>query len=313
MAGAVLARRMIQAFIALFVLASVLFFVPRVFGVACLVFVDGFYPSDGDCFLLAEYHSLHPDYAPDTPMIVQYARFVGGILHGDLGDSALGSLSARDLVIGRIGVSLQLVVPAFILGLGIAIPLGSIAAVKRGAIGAVAMMLALIFHSVPSFFLGVLYIFLFGVTLDWLPVYGSGGVEHFILPVAALMAYPLARYTRLIRAQVAETLTQAYVQTARAKGLAETRVLRRHVMRIALLPIVTVMGVDIGTLVVDAVVVEVVFGWPGFGAMVVEAVEYRDYPVIQAASLTIALLVLTSSLVADFVHGLIDPRIRRTS
>ena len=184
-------------------------------------------------------------------MIVQYARFVGGILHGDLGDSALGDFSARDLVVKRIGVSLQLVVPAFILGLGIAIPLGSIAAVKRGAIGAVAMMLALIFHSVPSFFLGVLFIFLFGVTLDWLPVYGSGGVEHFILPVAALMAYPLARYTRLIRAQVAETLTQAYVQTARAKGLAETRVLRRHVLRIALLPIVTVMGVDIGTLVVD--------------------------------------------------------------
>ena len=251
-------------------------------------------------------------------MIVQYARFVGGLLQGDLGDPVWGSVSARDLVIKRIGVSLQLVVPAFILGIGIAIPLGSIAAVKRGPIGAVAMMLALIFHSVPSFFLGVLFIFLFGVTLDWVPVYGSGGVGHFILPIATLTAYPLARYTRLIRAQVAETLTQAYVQTARAKGLAETRVIRRHVMRIALLPIVTVMGVDIGTLVVDAVVVdavvvEAVFGWPGFGALVVQAVEYRDYPLIQAASLTIALLVLTSSLAADFVHGLIDPRIRRTS
>ena len=313
MSGAVLARRIIQAFIALFVLASVLFFVPRISGIACEVFVDGVHPRDGDCFLLPESFQSHSAYAPDDPIVLQYARFLGGILHGALGESAFDGLSARDVVIKRIGVSLQLVVPAFILGLGIAIPLGSIAAVKRGAIGAVAMTLALIFQSVPSFFLGMLYIFLFGVTLDWVPVYGSGGVGHFILPVATLAAYPLARYTRLIRAQVAETLTQAYVQTARAKGLAETRVLRRHVMRIALLPIVTVMGVDIGTLVVDAVVVEVVFGWPGFGLVVVEAVQLRDYGLIQAASLTIALLVLTSSLAADCVHGLIDPRIRRTS
>ena len=304
MIGPVLARRALQSAVVLFLLLSTLFFVARMSGDPILMFTEGAVDPE-------DLEALREAYGFNDPILVQYARFLGEVARGDFGHSVRTFQPATGLVADRIQVSLQLVVPAFLLVILVAVPLGSLAAVKRGAVGALAMLMAVIFQSVPSFFLGVLYIFLFGVTLGWLPVFGSGGVEHFVLPVATLMGYPLARYTRLMRAQVSETLTMEYVRTARAKGLAETKVIRKHVMRNSLLPIITVMGVDIGTLVGSAIIVEAVFAWPGFGTLVVEAAKTRDYPVIQAAGFTIGLLVLTGSLLADFAYGLIDPRIRR--
>ena len=299
MAGAVLARRAIQAFIVLFLLVTTLFFVSRMSGDPVVMLTEGAIDPE-------DVEALREAYGFNDPIVVQYVRFLGEIAQGDFGDSVRTFQPARDLVIQRIQVSLQLVIPAKILVIAIALPLGSVAAVKRGAIGAFAMIMAVIFQSVPSFFLGVLYIFLFGVTLGWLPVFGTGGLDNYILPVATLMGYPLARYTRLMRAQ-------EFVRTARAKGLAETKVIRKHVMRNSLLPIITVMGVDIGTLVGSAIIVEAVFAWPGFGTLVVEAAKTRDYPVIQAAGFTVGVLVLAGSLVADFAYGMIDPRIRRRS
>ena len=304
--GAVLARRAMQSFVVLWLLVSTLFFVSRMSGDPVVMLTEGAIDPE-------DVEALRHAYGFDDPIIVQYGRFLGEISRGDFGNSVRTFQPARDLVISRIKVSLQLVIPAFILVILIAIPLGSIAAVKRGAIGAFAMVMAVIFQSVPSFFLGVLYIFLFGVTLRWLPVFGTGGIDHYILPVATLMGYDLARYTRLMRAQVSESLSQEYVRTARAKGLAETSVIRKHVLRNALLPIITVMGIDIGTLVGSAIIVEAIFAWPGFGTLVVEAAKTRDYPVIQAAGFTIGLLVLAGSLLSDYAYGLIDPRIRRRS
>ena len=302
--GAVLARRALQSFVVLWLLVTTLFFISRMSGDPVTMLTEGaIEPEDVE--------ALREAYGFNDPIVVQYGRFLGEISRGDFGDSIRTFQPARNLVIDRIQVSLQLVIPAFILVILIAIPLGSLAAVKRGAIGAIAMVMAVIFQSVPSFFLGVLYIFLFSVTLGWLPVFGTGGLDHYILPVATLMGYDLARYTRLMRAQVSETLTQEYVRTARAKGLAEPNVIRKHVMRNSLLPIITVMGVDIGTLVGSAIIVEAVFAWPGFGTLVVEAAKTRDYPVIQAAGFTIGLLVLAGSLLSDYAYGLIDPRIRR--
>ena len=305
MVGAVLVRRALQAMVVLFLLVTTLFFVSRMSGDPVVMLTEGAIDPE-------DVEALREAYGFNDPIVVQYVRFLGEISTGDFGDSVRTFQPARDLVVDRIKVSLQLVIPAFVLVILIAIPLGSLAAVKRGAIGAIAMVLALVGQSVPSFFLGVLYIFFFGVTLGWLPVFGTGGIDHYILPVATLMGYPLARYTRLTRAQVSETLSQEYVRTARAKGLAETSVIRKHVLRNALLPIVTVMGVDIGTLVGSAIIVEAVFAWPGFGTLVVEAAKTRDYPVIQAAGFTIGLLVLTGSLISDFAYGLLDPRIRRS-
>ncbi len=305
MVGAVLVRRALQAMVVLFLLVTTLFFVSRMSGDPVVMLTEGAIDPE-------DVEALREAYGFNDPIVVQYVRFLGEISTGDFGDSVRTFQPARDLVVDRIKVSLQLVIPAFVLVILIAIPLGSLAAVKRGAIGAIAMVLALVGQSVPSFFLGVLYIFFFGVTLGWLPVFGTGGIDHYVLPVATLMGYPLARYTRLTRAQVSETLSQEYVRTARAKGLAETSVIRKHVLRNALLPIVTVMGVDIGTLVGSAIIVEAVFAWPGFGTLVVEAAKTRDYPVIQAAGFTIGLLVLSGSLISDFAYGLLDPRIRRS-
>ena len=304
MIGPVLARRALQSAVVLFLLLSTLFFVSRMSGDPILMFTEGAVDPE-------DLEALRQAYGFNDPILVQYARFLGEVARGDFGHSVRTFQPATGLVADRIQVSLQLVVPAFLLVILVAVPLGSLAAVKRGAVGALAMLMAVIFQSVPSFFLGVLYIFLFGVTLGWLPVFGSGGIEHFVLPVATLMGYPLARYTRLMRAQVSETLSHEYVRTARAKGLAETRVIRRHVIRNSLLPIITVMGVDVGTLVGSAIIVEAVFAWPGFGTLVVEAAKTRDYPVIQTAGFTIGLLVLAGSLLADFAYGLIDPRVRR--
>ena len=304
MVGAVLVRRALQAMMVLFLLVTTLFFLSRMSGDPVTMLTEGAIDPE-------DVEALREAYGFNDPIVQQYVRFLGEVSTGDFGDSVRTFQPARTLVVDRIKVSLQLVIPAFVLVILIAIPLGSLAAVKRGAIGATAMVLALVGQSVPSFFLGVLYIFLFGVTLGWLPVFGTGGIDNYILPIATLMGYPLARYTRLTRAQVSETLTQEYVRTARAKGLAETSVIRKHVLRNALLPIVTVMGVDIGTLVGSAIIVEAVFAWPGFGTLVVEAAKTRDYPVIQAAGFTIGLLVLTGSLISDFAYGLLDPRIRR--
>jgi len=302
--GAVLARRALQSVVVLWLLVTMLFSIARMSGDPVTMLTEGaIEPEDVE--------AIREAYGFNDPIVVQYGRFLGEISRGDFGDSIRTFQPARDLVLDRIQVSLQLVIPAFILVILIAIPLGSVAAVKRGAIGAIAMVVSVIFQSVPSFFLGVLYIFLFSVTLGWLPVFGTGGLDHYILPVATLMGYDLARYTRLMRAQVSETLTQEYVRTARAKGLAEPNVIRKHVMRNSLLPIVTIMGVDIGTLVGSAIIVEAVFAWPGFGTLVVEAAKTRDYPVIQASGFTIGLLVLTGSLLSDYAYGLVDPRIRR--
>jgi len=303
--GAVLARRALQSVVVLWLLVTMLFSIARMSGDPVTMLTEGaIEPEDVE--------AIREAYGFNDPIVVQYGRFLGEISRGDFGDSIRTFQPARDLVLDRIQVSLQLVIPAFILVILIAIPLGSVAAVKRGAIGAIAMVVSVIFQSVPSFFLGVLYIFLFSVTLGWLPVFGTGGLDHYILPVATLMGYDLARYTRLMRAQVSETLTQEYVRTARAKGLAEPNVIRKHVMRNSLLPIVTIMGVDIGTLVGSAIIVEAVFAWPGFGTLVVEAAKTRDYPVIQASGFTIGLLVLTGSLLSDYAYGLVDPRIRRS-
>lgn len=299
-----LARRGMQFFVVLWLLVTILFIIPRLQGDPILLLTEGDIEP-------AEIEKLRIAYGLDRPVTVQYVEYVGGVLTGDLGTSIRSGQEVTDLIEARIGRTLSLVIPAKIIVLLIAIPLGTLAAVKRGWISVAAMTMSLTFQSVPNFFLAILLIFFFGVKLHWLPTFGSGGIDHHILPVAVLVAYPLARYTRLLRAQVTEALQSDYVRTARAKGMGEVGVVRRHVLRNALLPIVTLVGLDFGTLVAGSIIVETVFGWPGFGTLTFDAVVRKDYPVIQGAGMTIGLLVLTGSLLADLAYGYLDPRIRR--
>ncbi|PZC40105.1 MAG: peptide/nickel transport system permease protein [Chloroflexi bacterium] len=306
MIGPVMVKRVFQSAIVLFLLVTVLFFISRMSGDPVLMLTEGAIEPE-------EIDKLRAAYGFDRPIIVQFASFLLEIARGDFGESVRTFEPASEMVKSRVGISLRMVVPAFMTYIFLSIPIGCLAAVKRGAIGAFAMVISLVGQSVPSFFLGILYIYFFGVTLRWLPVFGSGSWEHYVLPIATLCGYPLAKYTRLVRAQVSETLTMEFVRTARAKGLHEVNVIRRHVLRNALLPVITTMGVDVGTLIGSALIVEAIFAWPGFGTLVVEAAKTRDYPIIQTAGLLIGFLVLTGSIVADFAYGLIDPRIRRSA
>ncbi len=299
-----MARRAVQFAVVLWLLVTILFIIPRLQGDPILLLTEGDIEP-------AEVELLRIAYGLDRPVVVQYIDYLGSLATGDLGTSIKTSQEVTDLIGQRIRRTLPLVIPAKFLSLFVAIPLGTIAAVKRGGIDVFAVGISLIFQSVPNFFVAILLILIFGVKLKWLPTFGSGGIDHHILPVLVLAAYPIARYTRLMRAQVSEAMHSDYVRTARAKGLAEASVVRRHVMRNALLPIVTLVGLDFGTLVGGSIIIEAVFSWPGFGTLTLDAVLRKDYPVIQGAGLTIGLLVLTGSLVADLAYGYIDPRVRR--
>lgn len=299
-----LARRGMQFTVVLWLLVTILFIIPRLQGDPILLLTEGDIEP-------AEIEKLRIAYGLDRPVVVQYVEYIGGVLTGDLGDSIRTGQGVTDLIQQRIQRTLTLVVPAKFLALFIAIPLGTIAAVKRGWIDVVAVSMSLLFQSVPSFFVAIMMIFIFGVKLQWLPTFGSGGLDHHILPIIVLAALPMARYTRLLRAQVSEAMLSDFVRTARAKGLGEMAVVRKHVLRNALLPIVTLIGLDFGTLVAGSIIIETIFGWPGFGTLTFDAVVRKDYPVIQGAGMTIGLLVLTGSLLADLAYGYLDPRIRR--
>ena len=299
-----IARRALQFAVVLWLLVTILFIIPRLQGDPILLLTEGDIEP-------AEIETPRVAYGLDRPVTVQYLDYLGGLGTGDFGTSIKTSQEVSDLIIQRIQRTLPLVIPAKILALVVAIPLGTIAAVRRGWLDTFAVWMSLLFQSVPNFFVAILLIFLFGVKLHWLPTFGSGGLDHHILPVAVLASYPIARYTRLMRAQVSDAMHSDYVRTARAKGLAEVVMVRRHVMRNALLPIVTLIGLDFGTLVGGTIIIENVFSWPGFGTLTLDAVLRKDYPVIQGAGLTIGFLVLTGSLLADIAYGYIDPRIRR--
>jgi peptide/nickel transport system permease protein len=298
------ARRGLQFVVVLWLLVTILFVLPRLQGDPILLLTEGDIEP-------AEIEKLRIAYGLDRPVPVQYIEYIGGVMVGDLGTSIRSGQKVTSLIRQRIGRTMTLVIPAKFIALFIAIPLGTIAAVRRGWIDFFAVGMSLLFQSVPNFFVAIMLIFVFGVKLHWLPTFGSGGLEHHLLPVFVLASYPIARYTRLLRAQVTEAMQSDYVRTARAKGLGEVGVVRKHVLRNALLPIVTLIGLDFGTLVGGSIIIETVFAWPGFGSLTLDAVVRKDYPVIQGAGMTIGLMVLLGSLLADIAYGYLDPRIRR--
>lgn len=303
---AMIARRTAQALVVLFLLLTALFFIARLTGDPITMLAGGFMTS-------ADVERLREAYGLNDPLYYQYWLFLKGAVQLDFGDSIRTLQPSMEMVVTRLWATLQLAIPALIGSVLFGALLGTVSAIRRGSVAYFSMFIAVLGQSIPSFFLGVLLILFFGVWLGWLPVFGQGGVDHLILPTLTLMGYPLARYTRLVRAQVSETMTFDYVRTARAKGLRENTVVTRHVLRNAMLPVVSVVGVDLGTILATAVIVEAIFAWPGFGTLLVEAAMNRDYPVLQASVAAIGVTVLISSIVVDFFYGILDPRIREGS
>jgi len=249
----------------------------------------------------------------DRPWPIQYVDYMAGALHGDFGTSLRSHDPAFNLIMDRMPVTLELAGAALLISLAVAIPVGITSATRRNTLyDTFSMFGALLGQSMPVFWLGLMLILVFGVELRWFPISGAGDLQHLILPAITLGAFSTARNARLIRSSVLEVLGNDYVRTARAKGLSPPGVILRHVLKNAMLPVVTVIGLDLGTLLGGAVITETIFAWPGVGRLVVQAIETKDYPVIQTAVILLAILFVVLNLITDLTYTYLDPRIRLT-
>ncbi len=250
----------------------------------------------------------------DQPLHIQYLRWVSNMLQGNLGESiAFGGKPVVELIKAAVPNTIQLNVLALVLALAVAIPAGIVSAVRRYSLfDTASMLLSTIGVSMPNFWLGLMLIVLFSLQLGWLPPFGQRGWQSYIMPVTVLAVGEMALFARLMRSTTLEVMGLEYVATARAKGLAEPAVLFRHIVRNALLPIVTVVGFRLSFLVSGAVVIETVFAWPGVGQLLFQSISRRDYQVVQAVVLLLALFVVIGNLITDLLYAYVDPRIRVT-
>ena len=247
----------------------------------------------------------------DEPLYVQYYLYMRDLARADFGTSFQYSVPAIELVLERLPETIRLSLSAIALTVALAVPAGIVAAVRRQTLFDFGAMLAAIFgQSIPNFWLGLMLILLFSVNMHWLPVSGASTWLHYVLPTITLAAYLMALVARLTRSSMLEVLRQDYVRTARAKGLAQRVVLWRHALKNAAIPIVTVVGMQIGTLLGGAVVTETIFNWPGIGKLVIEAIWRRDYPIVQAVLLLSAFAFVAINLIVDLLYTYLDPRIR---
>lgn len=258
----------------------------------------------------ADIEALRQSMGLDRPFFLQYASFLGGVLQGDFGTSLWQHQPALGLVLDRFPYTLQLAAAALLLALIVALPLGIFSAVYRNSIiDRLAIGTSLVGQSVPGFWLGLLLILLFSVTLHFFPSSGSGTFKHLVLPTVTLAAFTMGRIARLVRTNMLEVLSSDALRTARAKGLNEFMVVVKHGLRNAAIPIVTLIGLDASALLGGAVITETIFAWPGLGRLVVQAIGQRDFPLVQAATLCIAVIVVAVNLIVDLSYSLLDPRV----
>ena len=287
-------------------------------GVSVLVFVIlRVVPGDPAKMLL-------PDGAPQSavdelnrqlglhePLYVQYGLFLQSVFRGDFGQSFQYRAPALRVVVERLAATVQLALAALLITVGVGVSLGIVAAVRRGTgYDYASTVLAVLGQSLPNFWLGIMLILLFGVALRWLPTSGFESWRHLILPAVTLAAFPMALVARLTRSSMLEILGRDFIRTGRAKGLAERTVILRHALRNAAVPLLTVLGLQIGTLLGGAVITESVFAWPGMGKLVVDAIFFRDFPVVQTVLILSATIFVVINLLVDLLYTVIDPRIR---
>ena len=247
----------------------------------------------------------------DRPWYVQYLDFVGKALQGDFGYSFIRHQPAFEVITQRLPATIQLSAFALVISIVFSIPLGVISATRSNTLlDYFVTIVALVGQSVPSFWLGILLILLFGVYLRWLPISGSGSWQQLIMPGVTLAAFSIARNMRLTRSSMLDFMQMDFVRTARAKGLPERQVIYGHVLRNSLLPIVTAIGLQMGFLLGGSVITETIFGWPGVGREIIAAFGSKDFYVVQAGVIMLALIFTAVNLLVDLVYSWIDPRIR---
>lgn len=249
----------------------------------------------------------------DDPIPVRFAKYLGKLAKGDLGQSYRTREPVTTMIAKRLWPTLQLVFAALLIAVAVGVPLGFVAALKPGSIIDSASIVAAVSGlSLPKFWFGLLLMYLFALKLGWLPSfgYGDGDLKYLILPAVTLGVSPMALFARTTRAAVLEIMHADYVRTARSKGMSETRVVTWHVMRNALVLIVTTVGLQFGSLMGQAVVVEKLFSWPGLGSLLVDSVTQRDIPAVQGTILVIVLFFLAVNTIVDLLYAVIDPRIK---
>jgi len=287
-------------------------------GVSILVFVIlRVIPGDPAKMLLPEgapqsaVDELNRHLGLREPIWIQYGLFLQSVAQGDFGQSFQYRSPALQVVVERLPATIQLTLTAMLLTVLAGVSIGIVAAVRQGtAYDYAGTVLAVLGQSLPNFWLGIMLILLFGVTLRWLPTSGFEGWSYLVLPSLTLAAFPTALVARLTRSSLLEILGQEYIRTGRAKGLAERAVVLRHALRNATIPLLTVIGLQIGTLLGGAVITESIFAWPGMGKLVVDAIFFRDFPVVQTILILSATIFVVINLLVDVLYTVLDPRIR---
>ncbi len=299
-----LVSRVLQAIVTLFLMTIIVFGLARITGNPLNLIMPAT-AGEKEFARMAAYLGL------DKPLPVQYWIFITHALRGDFSKSLVSKEPALKFVLQRLPATIELAITAMLIAVLIGVPLGVITAIRRGTnIDKVGQVIAVAGQSVPRFWLGIILIIIFAVFLRWLPAGARGGLAHLILPGITLALYTLAGLMRLTRSAVLDVLRSDFVTAARAKGLSEQAVIWKHVLRNALIPVVTFGGIVFGHMIMGSIVTETVFGWPGVGRLAYESVLNRDYPVIQTIVLLYSAIFIMVNLMVDISYAWLDPRIR---
>ncbi|HSW57247.1 MAG TPA: ABC transporter permease [Dehalococcoidales bacterium] len=315
--GTYLVRRLILMVVVILIVTLIVFFMVRLLpGDPILMYLTR---QDVEQFTIEQVDLMRKELGMDRPLVVQYFEWLGNIVQGDLGMSLVLRRPVIDDIVRRLPVTLHLGMLAFIVGIVVGIPMGIVAAIRRGGwLDQIFTTLGNLGITIPIFWLGILLIYFFGLRLDWLPMYGYTSpfsdpllnLRQIILPVFCLSVPAIASSVRLTRSSMLEVMRQDYIRTAWSKGLNERTVIAMHALKNGLIPVITLKGITIVTILGGSVFVETVFNIPGMGRLAVEALRSQDYPVIQGIILMIAIVVSLSNLLVDLSWGWLDPRVR---
>ncbi len=300
-----------------YLLHRLLLFLPTLFGSLTLVFfLIHLIPGDpvevmlGETASSVDKEALRRELGLDLPLWTQYFRFLTALAQGDLGHSLYEQGGVAELILIRFPATLELTLAAMGVALCIAFPLGIMAAIKKNSwMDRSSLIFSLLGLAMPNFWLGPLLMIAFSIELGWLPVSGRGGLAHLILPSLTLGMVMASILIRMIRSSLLETIQEDYIQTARAKGLNEWRVWLKHALRNSLLSVITIVGLQFGALLAGSIITETIFAWPGIGRLTIQAIQTRDYPLVQGCVLVISTTYLVVNLLTDTLYHLVDPRI----
>ncbi|MFD1037305.1 ABC transporter permease [Virgibacillus byunsanensis] len=297
-------KRFLQVILVVFLALTVVFFMIRLSGDPTTLFL----PPDAPREQIEEYREL---LGFNRPLYVQYGDFMINAVQGDFGESLRSHEDALQIVLDRFPATFQLAISALIISLSIAIPLGVLSAYKRNTVfDKIGVGLTVVGQAVPSFWLGLILIYFFAAQFKMLPYGGGGSLVHMILPTITLAAYSVARFTRFTRSAMLDVMRKDYIRTAKSSGVPTRRLIMRYALRNSLIPIITLVALDLGVLLGGAVITEVVFSWPGIGRLLMQSLMNRDFPIVLAGVFIIALTYAVINFIADVLYAYVNPQIR---